>query len=760
MTSLKLEPDLEKLVEARHHDPFSVLGKHTVKGQTLVRVYIPSAEEVTIAEGDLPMQRIEGTDIFEWQGNAKIPERYRLIWRDKDHREHITHDPYSFPVQVSDFDMHLFSEGKHWHAYRFFGSHVHEADGIGGVRFAVWAPNAERVSVVGDFNGWDGRAHPMRSHGSNGIWELFIPDIGPGSFYKFEIRNRQQGEVFYKSDPYGQQFEVRPKTAAVVTNNQPYAWKDDKWLEKRQKWDWLHSPMSIYEVHLGSWQRGPEGELLNYRELAKRLVEYVTEMGFSHIELMPITEHPFDGSWGYQTTGYYAPTSRYGTPDDFRYFVDYCHQHNIGVFLDWVPAHFPKDAHGLARFDGTALYEHEDPRKGEHLDWSTLIYNYSRYEVKNFLLSSALFWLEEFHMDGLRVDAVASMLYLDYSREDWIPNEHGGRENLEAIEFMRELNAVAHGEHPGVLMMAEESTSWPQVTRPTDIGGLGFSLKWNMGWMNDTLTYMSKEPVHRKYHQDMLTFSMLYAFTENFLLPFSHDEVVHGKQSMINKMPGDEWQRFANLRVLYTYMFTHPGKKLLFMGTEFAQGIEWNSANILDWYVLDYAFHQGIQRLVTDLNKLYHNSEALYYYEFEWQGFEWIDCNDAEQTVLVHLRKSDEEMLVVAVNFTPVPRHHYRIGVPKPGVYEEIFNSDAECYGGSNVGNGAMILMAEDKPWMERPYSLGITLPPLGAIILKPTEEMFEDEETQEVEIEEESFDEVSEEAEETVKGNESVVRK
>jgi 1,4-alpha-glucan branching enzyme len=758
MTSLKLEPDLEKLVEARHHDPFSVLGKHTVKGQTLVRVYIPSAEEVTIAEGDLPMQRIEGTDIFEWQGNAKIPEQYRLIWRDKDHREHITHDPYSFPVQVSDFDMHLFSEGKHWHAYRFFGSHVHEADGIGGVRFAVWAPNAERVSVVGDFNGWDGRAHPMRSHGSNGIWELFIPDIGPGSFYKFEIRNRQQGDVFYKSDPYGQQFEVRPKTAAVVTNNQPYAWKDAKWLEKRQKWDWLHSPMSIYEVHLGSWQRGPEGELLNYRELAKRLVEYVTEMGFSHIELMPITEHPFDGSWGYQTTGYYAPTSRYGTPDDFRYFVDYCHQHNIGVFLDWVPAHFPKDAHGLARFDGTALYEHEDPRKGEHLDWSTLIYNYSRYEVKNFLLSSALFWLEEFHMDGLRVDAVASMLYLDYSREDWIPNEHGGRENLEAIDFMRELNAVAHGEHPGVLMMAEESTSWPQVTRPTDSGGLGFSLKWNMGWMNDTLTYMAKETIHRKYHQDMLTFSMLYAFTENFLLPFSHDEVVHGKQSMVNKMPGDEWQRFANLRALYTYMFTHPGKKLLFMGTEFAQGIEWNSANILDWYVLDYAFHQGIQRLVTDLNKLYHNSEALYHYEFEWQGFEWIDCHDAEQSVLVFLRKSDEDMLIVAINFTPVPRHYYRIGVPKPGVYHEVFNSDAEYYGGSNVGNGAMILMAEDKPWMERPYSMGITLPPLGAIVLKPPEG-DEEEEIQEADIEE-LIDEESEKMEETVEDNESVVRK
>lgn len=727
MTSPQLDTELQKIIEARHHEPFSVLGKHTVEGRTLVRVYIPYAEEVAIAEGNLPMQRIPETDIFEWQGDAQIPEHYRLIWRDKDHREHITHDPYSFPPQLSDFDMHLFHEGKHWHAYRFLGTHVHEVNGIAGVLFAVWAPNAGRVSVVGDFNRWDGRAHPMRTHGENGIWELFIPDMAPGTVYKYEIRNQVTGDAFYKSDPYGQQFEVRPKTAAIVANNKPYAWTDAQWLEKRKARDWLHTPMSIYEVHLGSWQRGPEGELLNYREFAKRLVDYVTEMGFSHIELLPITEHPFDGSWGYQSIGYYAPTSRYGTPEDFRYFVDYCHQHNIGVFLDWVPAHFPKDAHGLARFDGTAVYEHEDPRKGEHLDWSTLIYNYERYEVKNFLLSSALYWLEEMHLDGLRVDAVASMLYLDYSREEWIPNKDGGRENLEAIEFMRELNIVAHGEYPGVLIMAEESTSWPQVTGQVDAGGLGFSLKWNMGWMNDTLRYMSKEPVHRKYHQDMLTFSMLYVFTENFLLPFSHDEVVHGKQSMLNKMPGDEWQRFANLRLLYTYMFTHPGKKLLFMGTEFGQGVEWNSANILDWYVLDYPFHEGLRLLVKDLNHVYHNSEALYMYEFEWQGFEWIDCHDAEQSILVYLRKSDKEVFIVALNFTPIPRHNYRIGVPKPGVYQEVFNSDAECYAGSNVGNGAIVLMAEEDPWMERPYSISITLPPLGGIILNPVGEPVEE---------------------------------
>ncbi|MGC1954746.1 MAG: 1,4-alpha-glucan branching protein GlgB, partial [Gammaproteobacteria bacterium] len=442
--------------------------------------------------------------------------------------------------------------------------------------------------------------------------------------------------------------------------------------------------------------------------------------GFSHIELLPITEHPFDASWGYQSTGYFAPTSRFGKPDDFRYFVNYCHQHDIGIILDWVPAHFPKDAHGLARFDGEPVYEHADPRQGEHLDWSTLIYNYGRHEVCVLLLSSAVFWVEELHLDGLRVDAVASMLYLDYSREEWIPNKYGGRENLEAMEFLRELNAVIHGQHPGVLVMAEESTSWPQVTRPTYVGGLGFSMKWNMGWMNDTLQYMSHDPVHRQYHHDMLTFSMLYAFTENFLLPFSHDEVVHGKGSMLNRMPGDEWRRFANLRLLYTYMFTHPGKKLLFMGTEFGQGTEWDSAGILDWYVLQYPFHSGLQRLVKDLNALYHHSAALYYYEFEWQGFDWIDCHDAQQSILSYLRKSDNEFLVVVVNFTPIPRYGYRIGVPSPGAYREIFNSDSEFYGGSNVGNGGGALIAEEMPWMDRPYSLSITLPPLAGIVLQP----------------------------------------
>jgi 1,4-alpha-glucan branching enzyme len=478
--------------------------------------------------------------------------------------------------------------------------------------------------------------------------------------------------------------------------------------------------MSIYEVHLGSWQRGPEGEPLDYRALALRLVDYVTELGFSHIELLPITEHPFDPSWGYQTTGYFAPTSRFGTPDDFRFFVDHCHQHGIGVLLDWVPAHFPKDAHGLARFDGTALFEHEDPRRGEHLDWATLIFNYGRNEVKSFLISSALFWLKEFHVDGLRVDAVASMLYLDYSRTEWLPNAYGGRENLEAIDFLRELNVVVHAEVPGALIIAEESTSWPQVTRPTYLGGLGFDLKWNMGWMNDTLEYMAEDPVHRRYHHDRLTFSMLYAFTENFLLPFSHDEVVHGKQSMLHKMPGEEWHKFANLRVLYTYLFTHPGKKLLFMGTEFGQGHEWDSTGVLDWWVLRYPLHAGVQRLVKDLNRLYHDSPELYAREFEWQGFEWIDCHDATQSVFSFLRRADDKFFAVIVNLTPVPRANYRIGLPAAGRYREIFNSDSQFYGGSNLGNGGECLTAEQTPWMGRPHSLSLLLPPLGGIILAP----------------------------------------
>ncbi|MEY3219768.1 MAG: 1,4-alpha-glucan branching enzyme [Pseudomonadota bacterium] len=717
MPKMTLKAELEKLALAQHHNPYEILGKSKTTKQTVVRAFLPNVQAVEIVEGNLALKRLPDSDFFEWRGTKKIPDHYQLRWTDSEGNVQQRFDPYTFSPTLSDFDLHLFSEGKHRHAYRFMGAHLIEIDGISGVRFAVWSPNAERVSVVGNFNQWDGRCHPMHVH-ANGVWELFIPNLGAGVEYKFEIRQRETGLLSLKSDPYGQHFEMRPANASITIAPSEHAWTDQEWLEKRSQRDWLHAPMSVYEVHLGSWQRAENGEFLNYRELAYRLVKYVKEMGFSYIELLPITEHPYDGSWGYQTTGYFAPTSRFGTPDDFRFFVDYCHKHDIGVILDWVPAHFPKDAHGLARFDGTALYEHEDPRKGEHLDWSTLIYNFGRNEVRTFLISSAIYWLEEFHLDGLRVDAVASMLYLDYSRTDWIPNQYGGRENLEAIDFLRELNAVAHGQFQGAVIIAEESTAWPQVTRPTWLGGLGFSMKWNMGWMNDMLSYISCEPIYRQFHHDWLTFSMLYAFNENFMLPFSHDEVVHGKSSMLHKMPGDEWQKFANLRLLYSYLFTHPGKKLLFMGTEFAQGNEWDAQNELDWFVLDYNYHRGVQQLVKDLNKLYHELPALHHFEFEWQGFSWIDCHDAQQSILTFLRQSVDDFVVVVVNFTPVVREHYRIGVPKAGDYQEIFNSDSVYYGGSNVGNGGG-LIAQPHAWMNQPCSLELTLPPLGAIILR-----------------------------------------
>jgi len=723
MQSSNLEHELVRIAQARHHDPFSVLGKHREQDLDLVRVFLPQADNVKIAEGDLRMERIPDTDIFEWRGTrGTVPDRYHLVWSDAGQHEHIAHDPYSFPAQLSDFDLHLFSEGKHRHAYRILGGHVHAIDEVTGILFAVWAPNAERVSVIGEFNQWDGRRHPMRVRGGSGVWELFIPGLEAGNLYKYEIRNRESGEILVKIDPYAQAFEVRPHTASIISGPAHFAWNDQDWMGQRSSCDWQHTPMSVYEVHLGSWQRGPEGEFLDYRQLAESLVNYVREMGFTHIELMPITEHPYDPSWGYQATGYFAPTSRYGTVDDCRFFIDTCHRNGIGVLLDWVPAHFPKDAHGLARFDGTPLYEHADPRLGEHLDWSTLIYNFGRNEVKNFLLSSAVFWLEEMHIDGLRVDAVASILYLDYSRKEgeWIPNKYGGRENLEALDFLRELNVAVHEEQPGVLMIAEESTSWPQVSRPTWTGGLGFDMKWNMGWMNDTLEYMSEDPLYRRYHQGKLTFSMLYAFTENFMLPFSHDEVVHGKQSMVNKMPGDEWQRFANLRALYTYMFCHPGKKLLFMGTEFGQGQEWDSTRVLDWYVLDYPYHQGVQRLVKQLNELYRELPALHHYEFDWRGFEWLDCNDADNSVLSFVRRSDNEFVVVVINLTPQPHHGYRIGVPESGSYREVFNSDSELYAGSNMGNGGVALVTDELPWMNRSCSLSLTLPPLAAIVLQP----------------------------------------
>jgi 1,4-alpha-glucan branching enzyme len=719
-SKIKIDSDSLMLSQAKHHDPFSILGRHLKDNRITVKVYLPFAETVSFSHNNCELTRIPDTDFFEYSTeNKDIPEHYKISWVDKDGNKHEHHDPYTFGVQTPEFDQHLFGEGKHWHVYQKMGAHIVEVDGITGVLFVVWAPNAGRVSVVGDFNRWDGRTHPMRSLGGGGLWEIFIPELKQGCLYKFEILNRNTNELLLKTDPYGQQFEFRPLTASIVVKENAYIWHDDHWIHSRERFNWLHEPMAIYEVHLGSWKRDNQGNFLNYRMLAKQLLEYVKKMGFTHIELLPITEHPLDASWGYQTTGYFAPSSRFGTPDDFRFFVDCFHQNNIGIILDWVPAHFPKDAFALARFDGSALYEHEDPRKGEHRDWGTLIYNYGRNEVRNFLLSSAIFWLKEFHLDGLRVDAVASILYLDYSRtaNDWIPNMYGGNENLEAISFLRELNVTTHEQHPGTVIMAEESTAWPQVTRPTWTGGLGFSMKWNMGWMHDILSYMREDPVHRPYHHDQLTFGLLYAFTENFALPFSHDEVVHGKGSLVNRMPGDEWQRFANLRLLYTLMFTYPGKKLLFMGCEFGQGSEWNFNAGLDWYVLDYAHHKGIQTLVKDLNHLYKTQSALYKHDFEPQGFEWIDCRDVQQSVISYRRKHGTEELIVVLNFTPVVRENYRIAVPSPGTYFEIFNSDSEYYDGTNIGNG--VVLSQPIKCQHQENSISLTLPPLGAVILK-----------------------------------------
>jgi 1,4-alpha-glucan branching enzyme len=719
----KLPDPLQRVVEARHHNPFEVLGRHVKDGRCTVRAFLPQAERVRIIDSRVELQRLPGTALFEWEGDPDlVPERYHVHWYDAHGRVHHHLDPYCFPPQIGDFDLHLFGEGRHWHAYRFLGAHPRTVDGVAGVLFAVWAPNAIRASVVGDFNAWDGRAHTMRVRGGSGVWELFIPELASGTFYKFELRD-QQGNIHVKIDPYANAFQVRPETACIICAADDYQWGDGAWLAARAESDWQHRPMSVYEVHPGSWQKTADGEFLNYREMAERLADYVLEMGFTHVELLPITEHPLDASWGYQTTGYFAPTSRFGTPDDFRWFVDCLHQKGIGVILDWVPAHFPRDTVALARYDGSALYEHADPRLGEHKDWGTLIFNYGRNEVKNFLLSSALFWLEELHLDGLRVDAVASMLYLDYSRKDgeWVPNKYGGNENLEAVEFLRHLNTVTHEQHPGTLMIAEESTAWPAVSRPTYLGGLGFSMKWNMGWMHDTLAYMGKDPIYRHYHHDLLTFGLLYAFTENFILPFSHDEVVHGKRSILDRMPGDAWQKFASLRLLYTFMFSYPGKKLLFQGCEIGQGREWDFAEELDWYLLERPQHQGVQHLVTELNRLYRNEPALYDWEFEEGGFEWIDCHDSSQSVLSYLRKdrTGQALAVAVFNFTPIPRNGYRIGVPRAGFYREAINSDTDTYGGSNVRNRGG---AESEPvgWMGRPHSLVIDLPPLAGLVLIP----------------------------------------
>jgi 1,4-alpha-glucan branching enzyme len=716
-----VDTDQQRIAAATHHDPFGYLGLQRNGAEARLRVYAPHTRSIRIEEGARELKRLGDSDFFEWQGASEsIDDHAPLLRVDDGGNETPFHDPYSFGPLLSDFDLHLFQQGRHWHVYRILGAHLKTVNGVDGVLFATWAPNAQRVSVVGDFNDWDGRRHPMRNRGGSGVWELFIPGIQAGFLYKFELRNQDSGALLKKIDPYASAYEFRPNTASIVADNSHYVWGDQDWLQRRAEADWLHTPMSVYEVHLGSWRRGEAGEFLNYRDLAMQLVDYLKDTAFTHIELLPVTEHPLDDSWGYQTTGYFAPTSRFGSPDDFRFFIDTLHQQGIGVILDWVPAHFPKDAHALARFDGSALYEHEDPRRGEHPDWGTLIYNYGRPEVRNFLLASAIFWLQEFHLDGLRVDAVASMLYLDYSRDadNWIPNQHGGNENLEAIEFLRELNTVTHQQLPGTLVIAEESTAWPQVTRPVNLGGLGFSMKWNMGWMHDTLSYMQKNPVHRHYHHNQLTFGLLYLFSENFVLPFSHDEVVHGKGPMINKMPGDDWQRFANLRLLYTYMFTYPGKKLLFMGSEFAQTSEWNHHQSLDWHLLEHAPHSTMRLLVGDLNRIYQRESALHRYDFEPTGFEWLDCNDIDQSVLSYMRRSGDEIIIVVLNFTPVPRPGYRVGVPSAGAYTEIFNSDSSFYNGSNVGN-EHTLNSEGREWMGRPFSIELTLPPLGGLILK-----------------------------------------
>ncbi len=717
------QTQLAALQGGYNHNPFALLGRHESKDGEVIRAFMPSAEQVSLDEFG-PMTRIEGTDLFEAQLSEKqaaiVPHHYSLTWQEKsDGNTHTITSPYSFMPQLHNDDLHLFAEGKHHHAYRLLGARVHEVDGISGTLFSVWAPAAKRVSVVGQFNSWNGLRHPMRTRGGTGVWELFIPSVSQGDLYKYEILNRFDALVV-KADPYGQAMTMRPDTASKVPLAALYSWDDEKWMKQREQWQWQHEPMSVYEVHLGSWQRHVDNSFLNYRDLGERIVKYVEEMGYTHIELMPIMEHPLDESWGYQVSGYYAPTARFGNGNDLRYLIDLCHQHNIGVILDWVPGHFPKDDFALARFTGEPLYEHADPKKGEHQDWGTLIFDYGRNEVKNFLLSNAVYWFEEFHIDGLRVDAVASMLYLDYSREDgqWIPNEYGGNENLEAITFLREMNEVVHQRFPGGLTIAEESTAWPMISRPTWMGGLGFSMKWNMGWMNDTLSYFEIDPIYRQYHHDKLTFSQIYSYSENFVLPFSHDEVVHLKSSMLQKMPGDTWQKFANLRLIYAWQYAHPGKKLLFMGGEIAQWSEWSATSQLDWPLLHYSNHQGIKSLLIDLNHLYRDEAALYANEFDHSGFQWIDCHDSAQSVLALIRHGNGEQLVCLFNFTPVPRENYRVGLPQEGVYREVINTDSSQYGGSNCGNDG-IVHSEPVSWMGFENSVALTLPPLSALFLK-----------------------------------------
>lgn len=726
----------DELVNGSTDRPQELLGPHLLRTpqraseQTLVRAFLPTADKAWIVNQQedtiQPMSRIHDNGLFE---AVVEPQKfdtslgtYKFRYAQGDDTMTV-HDPYAFEPYLSDLDLHLFNEGSHFEIYDRLGAHRREINGITGVNFAVWAPNAKAISVVGDFNEWDGRRHPMRKRVPSGIWEIFIPDVKVGEIYKFRVTN-SYGQQVEKADPFGFYGELPPATASKITDLETYEWGDDAWMEKREKQNPLEQPVSVYELHLGSWKtdESKTNGWMNYRDIAHQIVDYCQEFGFTHIELMPISEHPYTGSWGYQTVGYFACTSRYGTPEDFMYFVDYCHQNNLGVIIDWVPAHFPKDGHGLAQFDGTALYEHSDPRQGEHPDWDTLIFNYDRNEVKNFLVSNAMFWLKKYHIDGLRVDAVASMLYLDYSRKEgqWIPNKYGGRENLGAIEFLKTMNEKVHESFPGVMTIAEESTAWGGVSRPTYAGGLGFSIKWNMGWMNDTLRYFRKDPIHRKYHHDELTFSLIYAFTENFMLPFSHDEVVHGKGSLLDQMPGELWQKFANLRLLYSYMWTHPGKKLLFMGCEFGQWNEWNCNSELQWDLLQWDSHAGLRKMVGDLNAIYQREPSLYEVDFEGGGFEWIDCMNREASLLGYIRraKDPDDFVVVCCNFTPAVHHEYRLGVPEEGSYREIFNSDSEFYGGSNVGNG-LGLVSEPIEAQGREHSIKLSVPPMGVVMVK-----------------------------------------
>ncbi|CAN5179825.1 1,4-alpha-glucan branching protein GlgB [soil metagenome] len=722
--------EFDTLIHCTCYDPHRLLGCHpaTVNGRAglIVRAWHPDAEKVElIVESHqlrVPLRALPKHGVFGiWLEGFAFPFSYKLRFSFANAADWTTPDPYAFMPSLSDLDIYLHSEGNHYRAYRKFGAQVREVDGAKGVSFCVWAPAAKRVSVIGEFNNWDGRLNPMRSMGGSGVWELFIPGVVHGMGYKYEILT-QDRNLRYKADPYSFGFDLRPSTHSKVIDLSLHEWADADYMAELSHRRHLDEPMAVYEVHLGSWMRLPDegNRWLTYRELAATLIPHVQKYNFTHIELLPIAEHPFDGSWGYQVTGYYAVTSRFGSPEDFKFFVDECHRHGIGVIVDWVPAHFPRDDFALRRFDGSALYEYEDPRRGEHKDWGTLIFNYGRPEVKNFLLSNALFWLDEYHIDGLRVDAVASMLYLDYSREagQWIPNEFGGNENLEAIAFLRQLNEVVHAEYPGRFTLAEESTSFPGVSKPTYSGGLGFTFKWNMGWMNDTLRYFAKDPLFRKFHQNDLTFALIYQYTENFMLPMSHDEVVHGKGSLVAKMPGDWWQKFANLRLLYAYMYAHPGKKLLFMGAEFGQYGEWQYDRSLDWHQAGEKLNKGIEHCLAALGAAYRNNREFWIFDNDPIGFRWITADDSDSSIISFLRQGPEGVVICVFNFTPVPRFGYLVGVPKPGRYDEIFNSDAEEFGGGNVGNYGQT-WSQDTPWHGQSDSLHINVPPLGAVFLK-----------------------------------------